>query len=92
MNRHSQQRQDTIRTLLNSDSLTLEHARAILLDLLDVTASAQTGPDVTSYGRGGCLSSEVVDAEYQGREQVGDDVDDTMLDRLQLLLGNVNAS
>ncbi|WP_432139947.1 hypothetical protein [Streptomyces sp. bgisy154] len=83
MDQRVKQRQDTIRQLLDSDSLTLDTARAALLSLLDVTASAQTGPDVTAYGIDGSLSREVVDAKYEGQEQVGDDLDATMLHALQ---------
>ncbi|WP_329020372.1 hypothetical protein [Streptomyces sp. NBC_01601] len=83
MNQYARERQDKIHRLLDSDSLTLDTARAALRSLLDVTSSAQTGPDVTSYGIDGSLSQEVVDAEYAGRDEVGDDVDSTLLRALE---------
>ncbi|MER0477060.1 hypothetical protein ABR737_01575 [Streptomyces sp. Edi2] len=86
MDQRAQERQDTLRQLIKSDSLTLDQARAALLDLLDVSAVAQTGPDVTAYHGGGSFSfshEEVVDAEYAAREDVGNDVDGRMLDALQ---------
>ncbi|MFJ6752361.1 hypothetical protein ACIQNI_29880 [Streptomyces sp. NPDC091266] len=83
MDQRASQRQAEIRTLINSDALTLEQARAALRDLLDVTATAQTGPDVTSYGYGMDLPREVVDAEYAAREAVGYDLDEALVRALR---------
>ena len=62
MDQRATQRQTEIRSLIDSDTLTLEQARAALRSLLDVAASAQAGPDVTSYGIDGSFPREVVDA------------------------------
>ncbi|MFJ3176548.1 hypothetical protein ACIPJK_38120 [Streptomyces roseus] len=78
MDQRAEQRQAEIRTLIDSDTLTLEQARAALHGLLDVTASAQAGPDVTSYGFGMDLPRETVDAEYAAREAVGYDLDECL--------------
>ena len=83
MDQRAAQRQAEIRTLLDSDALTLEQARAALRELLQVTASAQAGPDVTSYGYGMDLPREIVDAEYAARETVGDDLDETLVRALR---------
>ncbi|GGU38787.1 hypothetical protein [Streptomyces violascens] len=83
MDQRAIERQAEIRTLIDSDALTLEQARTALRALLDVTASAQTGPDVTSYGYGMDLPREVVDAEYAGRETVGYDLDGLLLGALR---------
>ncbi|MEU4082619.1 hypothetical protein [Streptomyces venezuelae] len=83
MDQRAEQRQAEIRALIDSDTLTLEQARAALHGLLDVTASAQAGPDVTSYGYGMDLPREIVDAEYAAREAVGDDLDESLVRALR---------
>ncbi|TLQ39199.1 hypothetical protein [Streptomyces marianii] len=83
MDQQATQRQTEIRSLIDSDTLTLERARAALLDLLDVSASAQAGPQVTSYGFGMDLPGEIVDAEYAAREAVGYAMDAALLDALR---------
>jgi hypothetical protein len=83
MDQRAEQRQSEIRALIDSDTLTLEQARATLHGLLDVTASAQTGPDVTSYGFGMDPPREVVDAEYAAREAVGYELDESLVRALR---------
>ncbi|MCX4826655.1 hypothetical protein OG883_44245 [Streptomyces sp. NBC_01142] len=83
MDQRAEQRQSEIRALIDSDTLTLEQARAALHGLLDVTASAQAGPDVTSYGFGMDLPREVVDAEYAAREAVGYEMDEHLVRSLR---------
>ncbi|OEV13812.1 hypothetical protein [Streptomyces nanshensis] len=81
MDSTQQERQRTIRRLMNSAPPEL--LRAVLERVLETTAEAQEGPDIGSYGRGGCLPTEVVDAEYEGRNHVGDDVDSEILSVLK---------
>lgn len=84
MDQRAERRQDEIRVLIDSDALTLERARDALRALLEVTASAQTGPDVTAYHYlGDSVSCEVVTAEYAARGAVGDDLDETLVRALR---------
>ncbi|WP_327359754.1 hypothetical protein [Streptomyces sp. NBC_01304] len=83
MDQHAQQRQTALRQLIASDALTLELARAALLKLLDITESAQEGPDYKSYDIGEGVAMEVVDAAFEARERIGDEVDDSLLDTLR---------
>ncbi|MFF8786932.1 hypothetical protein [Streptomyces sp. NPDC015125] len=78
MDQRAEQRQSEIRALIDSDTLTLEQARATLHALLGVTASAQAGPNVTSYGFGMDLPREIVDVQYEAREAVGNELDDAL--------------
>lgn len=85
MDQRAERRQNEIRALIDSDGLTLERTREALRGLLEVTASAQTGPDVTAYHYlGDSVSCEVVTAEYAAREAVGDDLDESRVRALRL--------
>ncbi|MER8119208.1 hypothetical protein [Streptomyces sp. NPDC094031] len=83
MDQRAEERQNEIRALIDSDTFTLEQAREALHGLLEVTASAQTGPDVTAYHNGGAVSDAVVTAEYAARGDVGDDLDESLVRALR---------
>lgn len=75
-------RQDQIRSLI-ADAPRAVLAQA-LLDALDASATAQAPLDFDDYGQGGCLDHDVVQAGYDARSTVGDDVDSAVLDALLL--------
>ncbi|WP_127453058.1 hypothetical protein [Streptomyces sp. B29(2018)] len=83
MDQRAEERQNEIRALIDSDTLTLEQAKEALLGVLEVTASAQTGPDVTAYHYGDAVSATVVTAEYAARGDVGDDLDESLVRALR---------
>lgn len=84
MDQRAEERQNEIRALIDSDTLTLEQAREALRGLLEVTSSAQTGPDVTAYHYGGgAVCDAVVTAEYAARGDVGDDLDESLVRALR---------
>lgn len=79
------QRQQKIRALILTASA--EQLRAALESVLSETLSAQRERDVSDYGIGGWRSSEVVDAEFEARSGVGDDVDASVLAALETASG-----
>lgn len=82
---HPDQRQQRIRSLLLTASP--EQLRAALESVLSATASAQRERDVSDYGIDGWRSSQVVDAEFEARSGVGDEVDGSVLTALEAETG-----
>ncbi|MFF8994481.1 hypothetical protein ACF09H_32065 [Streptomyces sp. NPDC014983] len=82
MSLHPDQRQQKIRALIRSASP--DQLRAALEAALSATAPAQCdGRDVSDYGIDGWRPPEVVDAEYDGRSSVSDEVDASILAALE---------
>lgn len=82
---HPDQRQQRIRSLLPTASA--EQLRAALESVLSATASAQCERDVSDYGIDGWRPSQVVDAEFEARSGVGDEVDSSVLAALEANTG-----
>ncbi|WP_446047556.1 hypothetical protein [Streptomyces olivaceus] len=78
---HPDQRQQRIRSLLLTASA--EQLRAALESVLSATASAQGERDVSDYGIDGWRPPQVVDAEFEARSGVGDEVDSSVLAALE---------
>ncbi|MFJ3182363.1 hypothetical protein ACIPJN_28805 [Streptomyces sp. NPDC086796] len=82
---HPDQRQQQIRTLIQTASA--EQLRTALEAVLSATADAQRERDVSDYGIGGWRSPDVVDAEFETRSGVGDEVDSSVLAALEAETG-----
>ncbi|WP_217226062.1 hypothetical protein [Streptomyces anulatus] len=78
------QRQLHIRSLLPTASA--EQLRDALEQVLSATASARER-DVSDYGIDGSRSSDVVNAEFEARDNLGDDIDGEVLAALEAETG-----